>query len=117
MELTCYKCGYTAEYFEFTYLCKNGCPACGESDLRQCPKCGNECVFSRTEALEKEINQIKELAAELAAISPDDKGAPEKAKKIIIQLNNINRRWNDPELKKFLLQKQKELKLGVYARN
>ena len=110
MDLTCHKCGYKADYLEFTYLCKNGCPACGESDLRRCPRCAAECVFSRSEALEDEEAQMHELSKELAGVartsSVEDLA---EARRIISKLREMNLRWNVSELSKFLTQKQQEL--------
>lgn len=48
-------------------------------------------------------------------MDPAVPGAQEKAKVIIAKVSKMNLRWNDPELKRFLLQKQKEFRLGVYA--
>jgi len=117
MEMTCRKCNFTAGYLEFIYLCKSGWPACGEADLRRCPRCGTDNLFSRTEALEKEDKEIDELVARLDSISLDaDDKLLNEAKEIIFKLREINRRWNIPELKTFIRQRQKELKLGVYVR-
>ena len=110
MDLTCNKCGFTADYLEFAYLCKNGCPACGESDLRKCPKCGAECMFSRAESLEKEDVQMKELSQRLASIPRTrDKVLLKEAREIILKLRDMNMRWNIPELNQFLAQRQKDL--------
>ncbi len=110
MNMTCHKCGYTDQYLEFAYLCKNGCPACGESDLRRCPKCGAECVFSRAEALEDEDVKMQELSERLAAInSASGPDGLNEAKQIILQLRSMNLRWNMPELDMFLKKRQKEL--------
>lgn len=51
----------------------------------------------------------------MAAMDPAVPGAQEKAREIIAMLGKMNLRWNDPELKRFLLQRQKEFRLGVYA--
>jgi hypothetical protein len=110
MDMTCHKCGHKAHYLEFAYLCKNGCPACGESDLRKCPRCGARCVFSRAEALEDEEVQMEELAAVLAAIdrtSPPDRIA--EARRIISRLSEMNLRWNSKGLRDFLMAKQRDL--------
>ncbi|MGC9324933.1 MAG: hypothetical protein ACP5G0_09345 [Desulfomonilia bacterium] len=110
MNQTCHKCGYTADHLEFTYLCKNGCPACGESDLRRCPKCGAECVFSRAESLEEEESLMRELSIQLSAITRESE--PEKlseARRIISRLREMNMRWNIPQLSRFLIERQKEL--------
>jgi predicted RNA-binding Zn-ribbon protein involved in translation (DUF1610 family) len=110
MDMTCHKCGYKADYIEFTFLCKNGCPACGESDLRRCPRCGAECVFSRSEALEDEEGQMRELSRRLSAISRA--GGHEElkeARSIISRLSEMNLRWNSEGLREFLLDKQREL--------
>ena len=68
MDMTCHVCGYTANYLKFAYLCKNGCPACGESDMRLCPACGTKCVFSRAESLEGEELKMRELSVRLAGM-------------------------------------------------
>lgn len=110
MELTCHKCGFNANYLEFPYLCMNGCPACGESDLRRCPQCGAECVFSRAESLENEQGQMKELSMRLARIPKTrDPTLLAEAKAIIVQLREMNIRWNIKELHCFLNERQKEL--------
>ncbi|HDP24131.1 MAG TPA: hypothetical protein ENN34_01680 [Deltaproteobacteria bacterium] len=110
MNQTCHKCGYTGDYLEFAYLCKNGCPACGESDLRSCPKCGAHCVFSRAESLEEEEGLMRELSMELSQITKDaDPATRDHARRIISRLREMNLRWNIPELSRFLLQRQKEL--------
>ena len=110
MEMTCHKCGYADDYQMFEYLCKNGCPACGESDLRRCPRCGTECVFSRAESLLVEQDRLKELSQELALFQKSD--PPEslqKARSLIITLQSMNRRWNIDGLDRFLKRRQKEL--------
>lgn len=110
MDMTCHKCGFKADFLEFPYLCKNGCPACGESDLRRCPQCGAECVFSRAESLEDEEALIDKLAKRLAAIpKSQDKRLKEEAFAIITQLRDMNLRWNIPHLQDFLKRRQREL--------
>jgi hypothetical protein len=110
MDITCHKCGFKAIYFEFAYLCKNGCPACGESDLRECPKCGAKCVFSRAEALEDEEAQMHELSKELFRVKRTSSAEDlAEARRIISRLSEMNLRWNIPELGQFLIEKQKEL--------
>ncbi|MCU0577833.1 MAG: hypothetical protein MUD15_13585 [Desulfobacterota bacterium] len=110
MDMTCHKCGYRDAYTEFTYLCKNGCPACGESDLRRCPRCGAECVFFRSEALEDEEGQMRELSYRLSAISrAGGREELKEARRIISRLSEMNLRWNSKGLREFLLDKQREL--------
>ena len=110
MDQTCHKCGYKADYLEFAYLCKNGCPACGESDLRRCPRCGAECAFFRSEALEDEETQMHELSKELSRVAKTSSVEDlAEARRIISKLREMNLRWNIPELGNFLIQKQKEL--------
>lgn len=110
MDMTCHKCGFRDDYREFAYLCKNGCPACGESDLRRCPRCGAECVFSRAEALDDEEDRIRELAERLSAIGKTSGTKDlEEARRIITRLSEMNRRWNVSELRDFLIRKQQEL--------
>ncbi|MBN2298436.1 MAG: hypothetical protein JXM72_07570 [Deltaproteobacteria bacterium] len=110
MNLTCHKCGFTAGYLEFAYLCKNGCPACGESELRQCPACGTRCVFSRAESLEDEQARMKELSMNLAAITrADGPDLIQEARHLVSMLHDMNMRWNSDALNTFLLAKQKEL--------
>lgn len=110
MDITCHTCGYKASHLEFTYLCKNGCPACGESDLRRCPECGAECVFSRAESLEDEEVQMRELSVKLAGIQKNaDPETLTDARRIISALREMNLRWNIAGLNKFLNQRQKEL--------
>lgn len=110
MDMTCHKCGYKADHLEFTYLCKNGCPACGESDLRRCPMCGAECVFSRAESLEDEEAEMQELSLKLSRIPKTaDPEMLSEARRIISKLREMNLRWNISELNKFLNQRQREL--------
>jgi len=110
MDLTCHKCGFKADYLEFAYLCKNGCPACGESDLRTCPRCGARCVFSRAESLEEEDILMDELAGRLSKIPrTQDPLLKEEARAIIAKLEAMNMRWNIQGLHDFLKQRLKEL--------
>ncbi len=110
MELTCHVCGYNADHIEFAYLCKNGCPACGESDLRRCPACGAECVFSRAESLDSEESLMKDLSMRLANIKKEDgEEALAEARNIIKTLWEMNARWNVKKLEGFLKERQKEL--------
>lgn len=110
MDMTCHACGYTDSYLEFAYICQNGCPACGESDLRQCPACGAKCVFSRAESLEDEEVKMRELSKRLAGIvrSRNPKAMAE-ARRLITRLHDINRRWNIPALDRFLKERQRDL--------
>lgn len=113
MEMTCPACGFRGEVLEFKYLCKTGCPACGEADLRECPRCGNQCLFSRTEALELEEIEMRELSKRLAAISKaGDQALLDEAKHIISKLRRMNLRWNIPQLGQFLTERQRELFFG-----
>ena len=67
-------------------------------------------MFSRTESLEQEPEQMKELSRRLAAIEKTtDTAVLEEARGLLSKLHSMNRRWNIPELKQFLLQRQKEL--------
>jgi hypothetical protein len=92
MDLTCHKCGFKADYLEFTYLC------------------ANECVFFRSEALEDEEIQMRELAYRLWNIGrTSDAEVLKEAKRIISKLSEMNLRWNIGELGKLLIEKQKEL--------
>jgi len=110
MDMTCHICGHTANYLEFTYLCQGGCPACGESDLRQCPVCGARCIFSRAESLEDEEVKMKELAEKLAGIVKSrDPQVMAEAKNLLEQLYKMNQRWNIPSLQQFLKDRQREL--------
>ena len=110
MDLKCRMCGYKADYMEFAYLCQNCCPASGESDLRRCPRCGAECVFSRAESLEEEFEQIGELCSRLAVIRRDaGPSSLKEGRQLISRLYNMNLRWNSAELEKFLTERHKEL--------
>jgi hypothetical protein len=110
MEMTCHQCGFTDDYQVFEYLCKNGLAACGESDLRRCPRCGTNCVFSRAESLYIEQDQLESLSRELSRFQKSDPpDILEKARKLIIHLQNMNKRWNIEGLERFLRQRQKEL--------
>jgi hypothetical protein len=67
-------------------------------------------VFSRAEALENEEGQIKALSQKLAAIPrTEDPALLEEARKLISKLHAMNKRWNVPELNRFLIERQKEL--------
>jgi len=110
MDLTCQKCGFKGDYLEFTYLCKNGCPACGESDLRRCPQCGAQCVFHRAEALEEEEIRMRELVDRLSVIGrASPPGSIAEARRIISELSRMNLRWNSSGLRDFLKSKQREI--------
>ncbi|MGW8322606.1 MAG: hypothetical protein ACWGSD_13730 [Thermodesulfobacteriota bacterium] len=53
---------------------------------------------------------MKELSRRLAAIQKSsDPAVLEEARGLLTRLHSMNRRWNIPELKQFLLQRQKEL--------
>jgi len=53
---------------------------------------------------------MKELSRRLAAIeNTTDTAVLEEARGLLTRLHSMNRRWNIPELKQFLLQRQKEL--------
>ena len=110
MDMICHVCGYAANYLKFAYLCKNGCPACGESDLRRCPACGARCVFSRAESLEGEDLKMRELSERLAGmVRCQDPQVMAEAKNLLEQLYEINRRWNIPSLDQFLKERQRDL--------
>ena len=110
MELVCHECGFKSEFQDFAFLCKNGCVACGESDLRQCPQCGAHVMFSRANALEKEDIQMRELCQELSEIERcDDPAVQKKAMEIIGNLRRMNERWNIPQLGDFIKQRSREL--------
>ncbi len=67
-------------------------------------------MFSRTESLEEEPDRMKELSQRLAEIpKTKDPALMEEARGIISRLHSMNRRWNIPELKQFLLQRQRDL--------
>lgn len=75
-----------------------------------CPGCGTELLFSRAEALENEDEQMKELSKRLAVIQKeDDPVRLREAKAIITKLQQMNIRWNIPQLDDFLKQRQKDL--------
>jgi hypothetical protein len=53
---------------------------------------------------------MKELSRRLAEIpKTKDPAVLEEARGIISRLHSMNRRWNIPELKQFLLERQREL--------
>jgi hypothetical protein len=53
---------------------------------------------------------MKELSRRLAAIEKtSDPAVLEEARGLLAQLHSMNRRWNIPELKQFLLQRQRDL--------
>ncbi|SHI64868.1 hypothetical protein SAMN02745216_00335 [Desulfatibacillum alkenivorans DSM 16219] len=110
MELACHECGFKGEVHDFAFLCKNGCPACGESDMRQCPRCGAHVMFSRAAALEKEEVQMRDLCRELAGIERSDEPEVQKrAMELIGGLRRMNERWNIPQLGDFIKQRSREL--------
>jgi len=110
MDLTCIKCGFSSEYNDFKYLCQAGCPACGEADLRECPRCGNKCLFSRSESLEGEHGEMKELSKQLESISnTDGPDRLEEAKELIRKLRKMNLRWNIPALDAFIKKRQRAI--------
>lgn len=118
MKMTCDGCGYTSDFAEFQYI---GAPGSGWgtrcNELRECPRCGTQTVFSRPDALELEDMEMKDLSKELMAIPKDaDKTLMKKAKEIILRLRRVNQRWNIPELDEFLNQKQKELRIGYWKK-
>ena len=67
-------------------------------------------MFSRTEALERETVQMKELAARLASIPrTQDPALREEARGLISRLHTMNQRWNIVGVREFLIQRQKEI--------
>jgi len=67
-------------------------------------------VFSRSESLYNEENQMKELSRQLAGIRKSDSPEMlEQARQLIIRLQGMNRRWNIEGLERFLRKCQKEL--------
>jgi len=67
-------------------------------------------VFSRSESLYNEENQMKELSRQLAGIRKSDSPEMlEQARQLIIRLQGMNRRWNIEGLDRFLRKCQKEL--------
>jgi hypothetical protein len=67
-------------------------------------------VFSRSESLYNEENQMKELSRQLAGIRKSDTPEMlEQARQLIIRLQGMNRRWNIEGLERFLRKRQKEL--------
>ena len=75
-----------------------------------CPRCGNECLFSRAEALEREQEEMKELSMRLSSISKTgDQAVLDEARNIISKLRNMNLRGNITGLTEFLKSRQKEL--------
>ncbi|MBI9076216.1 MAG: hypothetical protein JEZ02_12460 [Desulfatibacillum sp.] len=110
MELVCHQCGFTNDHQEFRFLCKNGCPACGESDMRLCPECGAHVMFSRATALEKEDVRMRELCQELSEMEKsDDPAAQKKAMELIGTLRRMNERWNISKLGDFIKERSREL--------
>ncbi|MEW6439329.1 MAG: hypothetical protein AB1640_00190 [bacterium] len=69
-------------------------------------------MFSRTESLEQEPEQMKVLSKRLAAIpKTSEPSLLEEAKRLIAEPYDMNMRWNIPELTRFLLRRQRELSL------
>ena len=67
-------------------------------------------MFSRSESLYNEENQMKELSRQLAGIrKADTPEMLEQARQLIIRLQGMNRRWNIKGLERFLRKRQKEL--------
>ena len=67
-------------------------------------------MFSRSESLYDEEDQMKRLSRKLAEISKTkDEKILSEAKELIIRLKTINRRWNIDGLDRFIKDKQREL--------
>ena len=117
MEMTCQNCGHTGGVGEFKYLCFTGCPACGASELRECPICKTRNVLHKVEALEDEEEQMKEMSRKLASIPAN---APDfmldEAREYIAKLSSFNLRWNISALDEFLAERHKSLGLGARRR-
>jgi hypothetical protein len=78
--------------------------------VRECPRCGHECLYTSAEGLEVEHSVMKDLSMKLTSVSKtDDPSALDEAKETLKKLRKINRRWNIPELDDFLNKRQKEL--------
>ena len=67
-------------------------------------------MFSRTESLEREPGEIGQLAERLAAIPrTSDPALRAEARQLISKLHSLNQRWNIPEMREFLVRRQKEI--------
>jgi hypothetical protein len=67
-------------------------------------------LFSRTESLESEDEEMRELSRKLAAISrSEDKAIMDEARQIITKLRQMNQRWNLKGLDEFIKNRQREL--------
>jgi hypothetical protein len=67
-------------------------------------------LFSRSEGLEREEEEMRELSRKLAAIPrSEDKVMMEEAKQIITKLRQMNQRWNLKGLDDFIKSRQREL--------
>jgi hypothetical protein len=67
-------------------------------------------VFSRSESLYDEENQMRRLSIKLAEIQKtQDARLLSEAKELIIRLKTINRRWNIDGLNRFIKDKQREI--------
>jgi hypothetical protein len=67
-------------------------------------------VFSRSESLYDEEDQMRRLSIKLAEIQKtQDARLLSEAKELIIRLKTINRRWNIDGLNRFIKDKQREI--------
>ena len=67
-------------------------------------------MFSRSESLYDEEDQMKRLSRKLAEISKTkDEKILSEAKELIIRLKTINRRWNIDGLDRFIKDRQRDL--------
>jgi hypothetical protein len=67
-------------------------------------------LFSRSEGLEREEEEMRELSRKLAAIPrSEDKVMMKEAKQIITKLRQMNQRWNLKGLDDFIKSRQREL--------
>ncbi|MDY6933539.1 MAG: hypothetical protein SVZ03_04860 [Spirochaetota bacterium] len=79
-------------------------------DARECPRCGNRCILEKAELIEQEDSEIIDLSRRLVAIQKtDDSDLLSEAKRIITKLREVNLRFNNPNLDRFITDRQREL--------
>lgn len=82
--------------------------------MRTCPECRERVLLHKPELMENEDELMKELSIRLIRITADSPDyLLDEAKSIIRQLGAYNMRRNIPELDEFIIDRQRELGLGL----